>query len=134
MGLESPMLPAPSIVLLLVKGMPEPKIQLVEVIVTLPAPVRVVGWLISMQLRSPTAMVPVLLMVPSVDRLYSLDRVSIPALVGTFTLPSRVPFWLWMVPVPLVFSVPPFTVPVMITVEPLSAWITPPLLLTVVLL
>ena len=42
-GFESPMVPAPSMVLSLVKELPEPKMQLPEPRVTFPEPVRIVG-------------------------------------------------------------------------------------------
>ena len=43
MGLESPMVPAPRILLLLVKRIPDPNMQVVDAIFTVPVPVKVEG-------------------------------------------------------------------------------------------
>ena len=91
MGFESPILPAPWMVLEFVKDFPEPNMHVVDAMVSLPEPVSVDGWFKITQLFPLNEIVPVLFIVPCKKR-SKLWTVSFPALVGMFTVPSRTPF------------------------------------------
>src|SRR5215469_13556867 len=81
MGLESLMVPAPRILLLLVKRIPDPNMQVVDAIFTVPVPVKVEGLFRITQLLPVSDIVPVLLIVPWMNRSNPLTS-SIPAFVG----------------------------------------------------
>jgi hypothetical protein len=85
MRLESPIVPAPMMVLWLVKASPEPKMQVLEAIESLPEPVKVDGWFSSTQALLVKEIVPVLLIVP-------LDAQQIEVLDGEL---SRISGWVY---------------------------------------
>src|SRR5580692_10911245 len=99
-GLESPIVPDPMIVLAFVNGIPEPYIHVSWDIVSLPDPLNVTGSTRATQLLSLSAMVPVLLTVPWANRLDPPFACRLPVLVTLPAVPSSVTFCDWMVPFP----------------------------------
>src|SRR6516162_6462237 len=93
MGLESPMVPAPRMLLLLVKRIPDPNMPVVDAIFNTRVPVNVDRWFKITQPLPLSDIVPVLLIVPWKNRSRPLTSRR-PAFVGMFVVPSSVPFWL----------------------------------------
>src|SRR5579872_344832 len=135
-GSDTPINPAPSIVLSLVNvfvgGLARKDVS--GDMITFPEPVRMVGW--ARATTNPLlsrAIVPLLLMVPCKLR-FPCETLNIPVLLTGLTVPSRVPLLVSNVPLPVVFNVPPLITPVFektSTLEPVSASMVPPLLVMV---